>query len=65
MSAQKHRDGFVFICDECGESIKPPRSTGALPFIECFELAKEKGWRAFQEHSRTGGKDWVHRCPNC
>jgi len=65
MSAEKCRDGFAFICDECGESIKPPHSTGALSFADSLDLAKEKGWRAVQVHSKTGGKDWEHLCPTC
>jgi hypothetical protein len=65
VSVEKHRDGFAFICDECGESIKPPRSTEALSFVECLELAKGKGWRVIQVHSRSGEKDWEHRCDNC
>jgi hypothetical protein len=65
MSVEKHRDGFAFVCDECGEVIKPPRSTASLSFQECLDLAKEKGWRAVSVHSKAGGRDWEHRCGNC
>jgi hypothetical protein len=65
MSVEKHRDGFVFICDECGEVIKPPRSTGSLSFQECLDLAKEKGWRVMRVNSKTSGWDWEHLCPDC
>jgi hypothetical protein len=65
MSVEKCRDGFIFACDECGETIKPPRSTGAISFQDCLEIAKEKGWRAIRVHSKTGGIDWEHRCNHC
>ncbi len=65
MSVERHPSGFQFICDACGQYVNPPRSTEALSFQESLDLAKEKGWRAVQVHSKTGGKDWEHRCSSC
>ncbi len=65
MSVEKVPGGFAFSCDECGAVVKPPRSTEPLGFQDCLDLAKEKGWRALSVASKTGGKDWEHRCPDC
>jgi predicted RNA-binding Zn-ribbon protein involved in translation (DUF1610 family) len=63
MTSAKATDGFEFQCDVCGEVIDPPRpGLGSAPrdFMESWEEAKAKGWRAVKV--RDG---WEHKCPKC
>lgn len=67
MSTERHNNGgTTFVCDSCGQYINPPRSTERLEFRDCWELAKDKGWRAVKVPSRVRGQDdWEHRCGEC
>lgn len=64
MSSSPASYGFEFSCDSCGEVWEPPKlGRGSLrrDFSECWEMAKEDGWRAFKD-SRG---EWQHRCQDC
>lgn len=63
MTSARTKDGFEFSCDVCGETIDPPRlGRGSEPrdYLESFEEAKAKGWRAVKT-----AKGWEHRCGDC
>ena len=63
MTSTRAKDGFEFSCDVCGEVWTPPRlgrGSEARDWKECWEIAKENGWRAIKS-----GEGWEHRCSDC
>lgn len=65
MTSTPCSNGHEFSCDWCGEVLEPPRlglGSEARDFLESWEDAKRKGWRAVKD-----GRDWKHKCPdrNC
>ncbi len=60
------RSGVIFQCDAigCEEEWKPPalgRGSAERSLQECWEDAKEEGWRCF----KNDRNQWEHRCPEC
>jgi DNA-directed RNA polymerase subunit RPC12/RpoP len=47
---------IVYICDECGEEL----DTEEGDYNEAWEIAKENGWRCWQD-----GDEWKHECEDC
>lgn len=39
------RNVLVFVCDVCGDTIEIVRPGGTHDFRECWQEAREEGWR--------------------